>query len=926
MKKYILIIFLIGFNFAAPEYRKIILENDLKIILVSDKKYNKSSASMNVMVGSLSDPKEYQGLAHFLEHMLFLGTEKFPDVEDYGSYLKSNGGYSNAYTAEDHTNYHFEVYHDAFEGALDRFSQFFISPLFKQEYTEREMNAVHSEYQKNLEQDYWRMRQVKRNLYNSNHPANHFEIGTIETLSNVNRKVLLDFYNKYYSSNMMNLSILSNLDLDSLEKLARKYFADINNTKKDRIKYPLNYLEEKNTLRLLKVEPVKDVKRLVLEFPTPSFYKYYESKPEQLIARLIGYEGEGSLQNLLKSKGLAMGVGAWGQNNTEDYGSINLWVELTSDGFQNYEEVLSICFSYIELLKKAGYQSFIFDEAKILAELEEKYASKGEGTQVAVKMANNLAFYPIDQVERVEYIYNKENITAYMDLLSYIKPENMLATLSGYGIETTDTEQWYSAKYSYEENDGVLYSRIKNPEIITDLKLPTENPFMPTSTDIIQNDVNKEISELIYDIKGMKVYHSRDLDFNRPKAKLIYNIFINENLMSLENYLLGQLYVAGINENLSTIYSAAKLAGLEYQISHNMEGIKIEVSGYNSSIDELMKVIIKSIKNLSIDENIFSVIIDATKRNLENKSLNDAYQIAQDNLSLINFGTAYSPAQQLSIIESISIKDVEKYWDLIFNNIFIEASAHGNISRRDVQKLSIQLRNTFGYKSLNKQDCFTSTRLDLPYGTKVTNTITSEVNNSAYVSYFKIGENSPRDRAMAMLIRTYVGQPYYMELRTNQQLGYIVAAGAFSRDDYSAMYCIVQSDGYPPHEVESRSIKFLSNAINDLDNLSNEELNTYKNAVRETINEKSTSISQETDRRHILAYKFNNNFNRDNETLDALDEITIEDIKETLSFTLNKETQRNITILLYANQLEIPLDIKPTFNNLNAWKKEQSYK
>ena len=128
-----------------------------------------------------------------------------------------------------------------------------------------------------------------------------------------------------------------------------------------------------------------------------------------------------------------------------------------------------------------------------------------------------------------------------MDLLSYIKPDNMLATLSGYGIETTDTEQWYSAKYSYEENDGVLYSRIKNPEIITDLKLPTENPFMPTSTDIIQNDVNKEISELIYDIKGMKVYHSRDLDFNRPKAKLIYNIFINENLMSLENYLLGQL-------------------------------------------------------------------------------------------------------------------------------------------------------------------------------------------------------------------------------------------------------------------------------------------------------------------------------------------------------------------------------------------------
>ena len=68
--------------------------------------------------------------------------------------------------------------------------------------------------------------------------------------------------------------------------------------------------------------------------------------------------------------------------------------------------------------------------------------------------------------------------------------------------------------------------------------------------------------------------------------------------------------------------------------------------------------------------------------------------------------------------------------ELNFNNIFIEASAHGNISKRDVQKLSIKLRNTFGYKSLDKEDCFTSKRLSLPYGTKVTNTISSEVNNS----------------------------------------------------------------------------------------------------------------------------------------------------------------------------------------------------
>ena len=918
---------LIAFNYASPEYRKLVLENDLKIILISDEKYNKSSASMNVVVGSLSDPESSQGLAHFLEHMLFLGTEKYPDVEDYGSYLKSNGGYSNAYTAEDHTNYHFEVYHDAFEGALDRFSQFFISPLFKQEYTEREMNAVNSEYQKNLQQDYWRMRQVKRNLYNPNHPANHFEIGTLETLTSVDRKVLLNFHKKYYSSNMMSLSILSNLNLDSLEDLAKKYFSEIKNTNRSKIKYPSNYLEEKNTLRLLKVEPVKDVKRLVLEFPTPAFYDLYLSKPHSLIGKLIGYEGEGSLQALLKSKGLAVGVGAWGQNNTTDYGSLNLWVELTSKGFNQYEEVLSNCFSYIEMLKDAGYQEFIFDEAKIFAELDEKYSARGEGASVAFKMANNLAFFPIEDAERVEFIYAKEDPLAYMKLLTYLRPDNMLATLSGYGIETTDIEKWYSANYSYEERDDDFYRSLQNPPKLNNLKLPVANPFMPTSTDIIPTLNNKNNSELIYDIRGMKVHYSRDLEFNRPKAKLIYQIWISDELMSLENFLLGKLYIASINESLSkTSGSAAKLAGLEYRVSFDMKGIKIEVSGYNSSVDDLMNIIIDATTKLKIDENIYSVIMDATVRNLENRSLDAAYQIAQQKLGLIYNLVSYSPDEQLSIIKSITIDDVKKYWELIRNNVFIEGSAHGNISKKEVLKLSSKLRNSFGYKPIDKEDCFVEKHLELTLGTQITDVVESKVNNSAYVSIYHIGENSPRDRAMAMLMNTYIGQPYYMELRTNQQLGYIVVGGTYSRENYSRMYCIIQSDGYSPDDVQQRSLGFLSEAIDKLDILHKDQFSIYKVAVREKINEKSISISKEADRRHMQVYEFNNNIQRDAQTLLELDSITIKEMQKVFKKTLASDTKRNVTVLLYANELEMPEHIKPTFQNLSDWKKNQTFK
>ena len=161
------------------------------------------------------------------------------------------------------------------------------------------------------------------------------------------------------------------------------------------------------------------------------------------------------------------------------------------------------------MLKKAGYQKFIFEEAKILAELDERFSAKGEGASVAIKMANNLAYYPIDDAERVEFIYEDIDPSAYESLLSYLRPNNMLAILTGKGIETTDTEKWYSAKYSYEEGNNELYELISSPPLIEELKLPVANQFMPTSTDIIPltKKDKKDYSKLIYKYRRSQVPH-----------------------------------------------------------------------------------------------------------------------------------------------------------------------------------------------------------------------------------------------------------------------------------------------------------------------------------------------------------------------------------------------------------------------------------
>ncbi|MEE9255409.1 MAG: insulinase family protein, partial [Pseudomonadales bacterium] len=179
-------------------YRYLTLPNRLRVLLVSDPDADMAAASLAVDAGSLANPADRQGLAHFLEHMLFLGTEKFPDPAEYQTFINTHGGRHNAYTADTHTNYFLEIEPSQLAGALDRFSQFFIAPLFNTDYVMRERKAVEGEYRMQIRSEGRRGQAARRLVYNPEHPASQFSIGNLETLSDSSerplRDALIDFY------------------------------------------------------------------------------------------------------------------------------------------------------------------------------------------------------------------------------------------------------------------------------------------------------------------------------------------------------------------------------------------------------------------------------------------------------------------------------------------------------------------------------------------------------------------------------------------------------------------------------------------------------------------------------------------------------------------------------------------------------------
>lgn len=125
-----------------------------------------------------------------------MGSEKYPGENEYGAWLSKNAGHSNAYTSTDQTVYYFDVAPSGFQGALDRFAQFFICPLFKESCVEREIRAVNSEHMKNLQSDGWRLMQLERSLSKNGHPYKKFGTGSLETLWHKPRREGIDVRNE----------------------------------------------------------------------------------------------------------------------------------------------------------------------------------------------------------------------------------------------------------------------------------------------------------------------------------------------------------------------------------------------------------------------------------------------------------------------------------------------------------------------------------------------------------------------------------------------------------------------------------------------------------------------------------------------------------------------------------------------------------
>ncbi|WP_395611315.1 pyrroloquinoline quinone biosynthesis protein PqqF [Pseudomonas sp. B22129] len=211
---------------AHPQHLHLTLANGLRVSLRHAPRLKRCAAVLRVAAGSHDVPLAWPGLAHFLEHLLFLGTERFPTGEGLMAYVQRHGGQVNASTRERTTDFFFELPVASCKGGLERLGDMLTHPRLTIDDQLREREVLHAEFVA-WSQDAAAQQQVAllQGLA-ADHPLRGFHAGNRDSLPverETFQQALQEFHAHFYQSGQMTLSLAGPQSLAELETLAQAF-------------------------------------------------------------------------------------------------------------------------------------------------------------------------------------------------------------------------------------------------------------------------------------------------------------------------------------------------------------------------------------------------------------------------------------------------------------------------------------------------------------------------------------------------------------------------------------------------------------------------------------------------------------------------------------------------------------------------------
>ncbi|SCV61193.1 related to insulysin precursor (metalloendopeptidase) [Fusarium fujikuroi] len=832
------------------DYRVIRLGNDLEALLVHDPETDKASAALDVNVGNFSDESDIPGMAHAVEHLLFMGTEKFPIENEYAEYLSTNSGSSNAYTGPTSTNYFFKISAkpdndqepsdtnpSPLREALDRFAQFFIEPLFLAETLDEELKAVNSENNKNLRIDTWRRTQLVKSLSNPNHPFSHFPTGNFEVLKTLPearginvRDKFIEFHARHYSANRMKLVVLGREPLDVLQKWVAELFSPVVNKKLPPNRWPgeLPFRETDLGMQCF-AKPVMDSRELNLYFPFIDEEFMFATKPSRYISHLIGHEGPGSIMSCIKSKGWADGLIAGADPVCPGTpGIFHVQVRLTEEGLENYPEIVKIFFQYITLLHESPPEEWRFQELKKMDDVEFKFKQKTPAEEFTSQISSVMQ----EPLPREQFLSGHGRLREFAPdviekALATIRPDNfcMVILSRDYPGNWDQKEKWYGTDYRRENIPKDLMKEYKEAfavstnDRLSALQLPHKNKFIPTNLEVERKKVDEPAlyPRVVRNDHIARTWWKKDDTFWVPRANVVVSLKTPLIYASAGNNVKAELFAQLVLDTLEEDLYDAKLTGSQYIVSLGSHGLLLNVSGYNDKLLMVLEQAVTAMANFNINKGRFGRI-----KKLE--------ELAAE-------------------LPSVTLEGIRQFQKQMLDQVFIEVYVHGNMYKKDALKATHMVESILKPRVLPKAQWPIMRSLILTKGSNYVfrRTLKDSANvNHCVETWLYVGSRDDRDiRTKTLLLGQMLKEPVFDQLRTKEQLGYVVWSGSRYFSTTYGFRFLIQSE-MTPELIDSRIEALLLRYTDTLEKMSEIEFESHKRSLIVSRLEKPMALHEES--------------------------------------------------------------------------------
>ncbi|MGO4892428.1 insulinase family protein [Flavobacterium sp. W21_SRS_FM6] len=853
----------------------------MQVLVVEDTKISKTACSATFQTGHFDDDDDCHGLSHLLEHMLFLGNASTEVANALGDFVSAHGGTLNASTGTETSSYFFDIFSDVFDDALAQFSAMLFSPLLQTTYIEKEIQAIDAEFKLKQKDDLRRLYQVHKETCNPNHPFSKFSVGNRQTFEKFSalelQKKLRRLHQRYYQSANLCLSVISSLPISETKLIVEKHFSHWKHGKKiKRDAYPALYLKHQLGV-LIQITPLQKAQRLIITFALPAQNQHYRAKPLAIISHILGDEGYGGLLDYYKGKNWATSLSAGGGIEGSNFKDFNINLQLTDKGLNSIEGILSALFSYLELIKKQGVESWRLVEMARLNTLAWRYGENPKPIDEVLKLSHNMVDYPPEHVMAGDYLFDKASPAMTYSMLDFFSANNMRLKLIYQSQKTDTVARWYDTPYKISQLPPAIVESTKSVKPIDSLTLPKANRYLSDINQLAIKEDEYTLPTLIHHQPGLDLWFGQDQQFQQPKGDCFLTFDCPAITQGIEIATYKRLWVALINEKLTQKYYQANLAGLHFHLYPHQGGFSLQTNGFSAKqlhfCTDLLTQIVVNEDFKSSFEQVKNGQVQLLNNSLLNKPINRLFT----RLSVLLQQYNYAPIDMAEIMGKAQLKHVIETKNSLLGQFNLEGMMYGNWS---IEKANEAVDKVRAFRQLYAHSTPLSKGLvDLTQKPVQVHFVDCQHNDDAVVMYFQAPSACTEDIALTMLFEQMIATPFFNQMRTERQVGYLVGSGYLPYNQHPGIALYIQSPNFSANQIIIAMQQFLSEFLQSLNDYQ-EIWTALKAGLIRQLSQTDSHLSMKSQRLWMCIGNKDFTFSQNSKMIAAIEQLTFSQMLE----------------------------------------------